>query len=65
MEEVAMTTWNVTVQEFTNVVVQAMYEIGYFKEGQNYHPEDIASTFSTVATGVAMGMAFSARKMMQ
>lgn len=57
-----MTTWNVTVQEFTDVVVQAMYELGYFKEGQNYHPEDIASTFTTVATSVAMGMAFSAMK---
>jgi hypothetical protein len=65
MEEEVMTTWNVTVEEFTNVVVQAMYEAGYFQEGKNYHPEDIASTFSTVATSVATGMAYSSRKMMQ
>ncbi len=60
-----MTTWNVTVQEFTDVVVQAMYEAGYFQEGRNYHPEDISSTFSIVANSVALGMAYSSRKMMQ
>jgi len=60
-----MSTWNVTVEEFVNVVVESMYEAGYFRQGQNYHPEDIASTFGTVATSVAAGMAYSSRKAMR
>jgi len=48
----------VTVEEFTNIVAGAVYEAGYFEKGKKYHPEDVASTFSTVANSVALGMGY-------
>jgi hypothetical protein len=56
MEEVEMPRGYVTVEEFINIVAGAVYEAGYFQKGQKYHPEDVASTFATVANSVALGM---------
>jgi hypothetical protein len=47
--------YNMTVQEFADLVANTVYECGYFQKGQVAHPEDIEAAFTSVATAVAKG----------
>lgn len=47
--------YNMTVQEFADLVVNTVYDCGYFQKGQVAHPEDIEAAFTAVATAVAKG----------
>lgn len=64
MEEVIMKQpdWYVTPQEFADLVVETMEEIGYFKADEFYHPEDICISFQTVSEALAKGMGYAGRR---
>lgn len=65
MEEVSMFNqpdWYVTPQEFADLVVETMEEIGYFKADEFHHPEDICITFQTVSEALAKGMGYAGRR---
>ena len=64
MEEVNMknTSWYVTPQEFADLVVETMEEIGYFKADEFHHPEDICISFQTVSEAIAKGMGYAGRR---
>ena len=53
----------VTPQEFADLVVLAIAEIGYFKSDEKAHPEDIQISFESVSRGLAIGMGYAGRKM--
>lgn len=50
--------YQMTVQEFADLVSNTVYECGYFKKGELAHPEDIEAAFTSVATSVAKGATF-------
>lgn len=50
--------YQMTVQEFADLVASTVYECGYFKKGELAHPEDIEAAFTSVATSVAKGATF-------
>jgi hypothetical protein len=65
MEEVNMfkqPSWYVTPQEFADLVVETMEEIGYFKADEFHHPEDICISFQTVSEALAKGMGYAGRR---
>lgn len=54
--------WYVTPQEFADLVVETMEEIGYFKADEFHHPEDIVITFQTVSEALAKGMGYAGKR---
>jgi hypothetical protein len=56
------TAWYVTPQEFADLVVETMEEIGYFKADEFHHPEDICISFQTVSEALAKGMGYAGRR---
>jgi hypothetical protein len=50
--------YQMTVQEFANLVANTVYDCGYFQKGEVAHPEDIESAFTSVATAVAKGATY-------
>lgn len=54
--------WYVTPQEFADLVVEAMEEIGYFKADEFHHPEDICISFQTVSEALAKGMGYAGKR---
>jgi len=54
--------YQMTVQEFADLVATTVYECGYFQKGQLAHPEDIEAAFTSVATSVAKGATFMISK---
>lgn len=58
-----MPKWYVTPTEFSALVVATMEEIGYFKQNEPAHPEDIQVAFETVSKAVVSGMSFAAQRM--
>lgn len=50
--------YQMTVQEFADLIAKTVCECGYFQKGQLAHPEDIEAAFSSVATAVAAGATF-------
>lgn len=54
--------WYVTPQEFADLVVETMEEIGYFKADEFHHPEDICISFQTVSEALAKGMGYAGRR---
>lgn len=56
------TPWYVTPQEFADLVVETMEEIGYFKADEFHHPEDICISFQTVSEALAKGMGYAGRR---
>lgn len=54
--------WYVTPQEFADLVVETMEEIGYFKPDEFHHPEDICISFQTVSQALAMGMGYAGKR---
>jgi hypothetical protein len=55
--------WYVTPQEFADLVVETMEEIGYFKADEFHHPEDICISFQTVSEAIAKGMGYAGKRM--
>jgi len=60
--------WNkpnyyITVDEFANLVTEAVYECGYFKREDLNHPEDIEAAFTSTAVAVAKGATFVINRM--
>ena len=54
--------WYVTPQEFADLVVETMEEIGYFKADEFNHPEDILVSFESVSHAIAAGMGYAGRR---
>lgn len=54
--------WYVTPQEFADLVVETMEEIGYFKADEFHHPEDICISFQTVSEALAKGMGYAGKR---
>jgi hypothetical protein len=54
--------YQMTVQEFADLVANTVYECGYFQKGELAHPEDIEAAFTSTATAVAKGATFMIRK---
>lgn len=54
--------WYVTPQEFADLVVETMEEIGYFKADEFHHPEDILVSFESVSHAIAVGMGHAGRR---
>lgn len=54
--------WYLTVDEFARLVADTVYECGYFKRGDRFHPEDIEVAFASVATAVSKGISFAGVK---
>lgn len=62
-ERVMNHKYQMTVQEFADLVASTVYECGYFQKGELAHPEDIEAAFTSVATSVAKGATFMIRKL--
>ena len=57
--------YQMTVQEFADLVTNTVYDCGYFQKGELAHPEDIEAAFTSVATAVAKGATFMITKVNQ
>lgn len=53
----------VTPQEFADLIVETMEELGYFKADELSHPEDIIISFTTVGESIAKGMGHVIRRL--
>lgn len=52
----------VTPQEFADLIVETMEELGYFKADEMSHPEDIIISFTSVGESIAKGMGHVIRR---
>lgn len=62
MNNSSVPDWYLTVDEFAHLVADTVYECGYFKRGDRFHPEDIEVAFASVATAVSKGISFAGVK---
>lgn len=53
---------HMTTREFADLVVQALHDQNYFKDGESAHPGDIAIAFSTVGETIGTAMSWAIKQ---